>query len=487
MKTLTICVLLMAGLVAIAIAQRENSSPVEPASTPEPNVVQVVVDHAPDGSTNTAEEVPIVVVAAPGVEANPVVPMNSNAATTGVVTRVVVESPPAANVAGNNGVTNAPVVTTALPSTASSSAFASFFSGPVNTNELRLNFRGAPIEMVLNYLSDAAGFIIQLNAPVAGKVDVWSNQSVTKDEAVDLLNSVLNRNGLAAVRNGRVLTIMTRDDAIHGDIPVKVSDDPDSIPKNDEIVTLIIPVKFVEAEQLVKDLSPLVSTHATIIANEAGNSIVVTDTQANIHHLAEIIKAIDSSAEDIAEIRVFHLQHHDPVEVASLLSGLFSDTSGQNATQTPFRFGFGGFGGFGGGLGGRNGGRNGGGGSTAGGGQTDRIKKRARVVAVPDPRTSSVVVTASKDMIGQIASMIEQIDQDSPKVSQVSVIHLENADPQQVQQVLQDMFQTGAGARGGGGQNSPLMSRIQQQQPATSASLGSTLGGGSGSRLRTGR
>jgi len=153
-----------------------------------------------------------------------------------------------------------------------------------NPDELRLNFRSAPIELVLNYLSDAAGFIIQLNTPVKGKVDVWSNQPVTREEAVELLNSVLNKNGYAAIRNGRMLTIMSKDDAIHGDIPVKISSRPGSIPKNDEIVTEIIPIRFVEAEQLVKDLSPMTSAHATIIANEAGNSIVVTDTQANIRH-----------------------------------------------------------------------------------------------------------------------------------------------------------------------------------------------------------
>ena len=56
--------------------------------------------------------------------------------------------------------------------------------------ELRLNFRGAPIELVLNYLSDAAGFIIQLNTPVRGTVDVWSKQPVTQEEAVNLRRCV---------------------------------------------------------------------------------------------------------------------------------------------------------------------------------------------------------------------------------------------------------------------------------------------------------
>jgi general secretion pathway protein D len=314
---------------------------------------------------------------------------------------------------------------------------------------------------------------------------VWSNQPVTKDEAVELLNSVLNHNGYAAVRNERVLTIMSREDALHSDIPVKVSDDPNTIPKNDEIVTLIIPIRFVEAEQLVKDLSPLVSPRATIIANEAGNSIVVTDTQVNIRHLAEIVKAIDTSAEDIAEIRVFHLKHHDPVEIATLLNGLFGDSTSTTGTQAPFRFGgpgfgggFGGFGGFGGGGFGGGGGRAaaataaGAGAGTTANQQNDRIKKRARVVAVADARTGSVVVTASKDMIGQIASMVEQLDQDSPKVAHVSVFHLENADPQQVEQVLQDMFQSSTSTHTTSTQTSPLQSRIQQNSGTATSSSG---------------
>jgi type II secretory pathway component GspD/PulD (secretin) len=87
--------------------------------------------------------------------------------------------------------------------------------------------------------------------------------------------------------------------------------------KTDEIVTQIIPIRYVQARQLVTDLSPLRSERATIIANDAGNSIIVTDTQANIRHLAEIIKAVDDSAEAETEIRVFRLKFASPADVAS--------------------------------------------------------------------------------------------------------------------------------------------------------------------------
>jgi hypothetical protein len=348
--------------------------------------------------------------------------------------------------------------------------------------ELRLNFRNAPIEMVLSYLSDAAGFIIELNTPVRGKVDVWSSQPVSKEEAVDLLNSVLNKNGYAAIRNGRRLTIVTKEDALRADIPVKLGGDPDAIPRNDELVTQIIPVRYVEAQQLVKDLGPMISVQR-IVANEAGNSIAVTDTQANIRHLVEIIRAIDNSAEDVTELRVFRLEHADPTEMANLLNGLFTQQGGASQAQTPVQFG-GRFGGFPGAFG--PGGGRGATPATTVSAQSQRIRKRQQVVAVADARTGSVVVTATKDLMNQIADMIEELDHHSPKQATVQVFRLENADPQQVLPVLQDMFQTTTSTRSSRGtsqQNSPLMNRVQQSQ-SSSLSQGSSIGSGLGGNTR---
>ena len=365
------------------------------------------------------------------------------------------------------------------------------------TNGLRLNFRNAPIDLVLNYRSDAAGLIIELYTPVRGNVSVISSHSMTTDEAVDLVNSVLNKNGYAAIRNGRTLTILDKNDAKTRDIPVKVSNDPSSIPKNDEIVTQIIPIRFVEARQLVTDLSPFVSSQATIVANEAGNSIVITDTQSNIRHLVEIIKAIDSSAEGETEIRVFHLTHASPTDVANELSQIFPQNNGTGNNQSPIRFGGGGFGrggGFGGfpGFGGFAGfGRGGGfgGNAAANNNQNSRIQKQTQVIAVADPRTSSVVVTASKDLMTEIAGMMDQLDVPSTRDQKVFVYHMDNGDPQQALQVLQSMFQqnntTSRTGTGSSSSSSALANRETQNaatigNSTTTTGVGTGIGGGGG-------
>src|SRR5262249_37699302 len=144
---------------------------------------------------------------------------------------------------------------------------------------LRLNFRGVDLDRVLEYLSDAAGFIVIKETKVEGKVDVWSNQPLSKDEAVHLLDTILNQKGYAAITNGpngRTLTIVSRDAAKKRDIPVKVSGNASTIPKSDAMVTEIIPVKHALASQLVANLQPLLDTYAEMTPNESANSLIIT-------------------------------------------------------------------------------------------------------------------------------------------------------------------------------------------------------------------
>jgi general secretion pathway protein D len=350
---------------------------------------------------------------------------------------------------------------------------------------------------VLNYLSDAAGFIIVQDTRVNGTVTVVGKH-LTKDEAVDLLNTELNRNNYAAIRDGRTLTIMDKNEAKTHQIPVKTGNIPANIPKNDEIVTQIIPIRFVEARQLVSDLSLFVSAQATIVANETGNSIIVTDTQANIRHLAEIIKAVDDSAEAETEIRVFRLKYASPTDVASELSSVFP-SSNASGNQAPIQFG--GRGGGGGGGGGGRGGFGGGGAGPAaffqrmmgGGGTTanssqQRIQRATQVTAVADSRIQAVIVTAPKDLMDEIAGMMADLDVPSDRDQDVYVFQMKNGDPQQAVQVLQNMFGSSSTSRNGtsSSQNSALQQRAVNATTTmgtttTTSGIGGTgIGGGGG-------
>lgn len=440
---------------------------------------------------------------------------------------------------------------------------------------LQLNFRNAPLNLVLDYLSDAAGFIINKEADVRGTVDVWSKHPISKDEAVELLNSVLRKNGYAVTRNGRILTVITVDSAKTADLEIVSGSDPDEVERSDEVVTQIIPVRHANVTQLMNNLQVLLPTTATLSVNESANSLILVSTKTDIRRMLKIIHALDTSIasvssirvfplqyadarqlatvvqqlfapaqsgmnannpraqlfnmfrgggppggapggsssggnaaasrvvaaadeysnslivsaaqdlmetiakmvtevdspqSDVTELRVFHLVNADPQELADQLLQLFPDetrsSSGSNDRSSRFRF-------FGGGRSGANASSN---------GTNDRMKKKTRVLAVPDQRTTSLLVSAAAEMMPQIAEMIAQLDSSPAKKEKVSVFELQNADPNDVYQVLQDLFnrnnsmRSSTANRSGSmiGQNNPLTQRATQQQRNNNSRSGNT-------------
>jgi type II secretory pathway component GspD/PulD (secretin) len=340
---------------------------------------------------------------------------------------------------------------------------------------LQFNFRGASLETVLKYMSEAAGFIIVLDTPIrSGTVDMWSAQPVTRDEAVQLLNFALNKNGYTATVKGRNLIVSSKEEAKKKNIPIRTGNDANEIPDNAEMVMQIIPLRRIDATQASRDLATLLPGSATITANADSNSLLVTDTNSNIRHIVELVNALDTSADTVSTMRVFQLKNADPVEMAQLVNGLYgTSSSGRSGGGfTPGSFG-------GGGLppglaalaaargGGAPGGTSGGGFSGFGGsgGRSSRgstaASRSTPVVAVADARTSSVIVTASKEAMNDIADIVEQLDTSTARKQKVFVYTMENADVKQVETVLRNVFPSSNQRSTQSNQSDPLSQRAQ--------------------------
>ena len=144
---------------------------------------------------------------------------------------------------------------------------------------------------------------------------------------------------------------------------------------------------------------------------------------------------------------------------------------------------------FRGGFGGR------GGSTSTSANNSDRMKKMGRVLAVPDPRTSSIIVMASKTLMPQIADMIAELDSDKGRKEVVGYYDLHDADPQDVQAALQDLFNRNTRMNNNNNQNvmlnqnNPLNKRIQNNQQTSgtmNSAFGTTTGRGAGGMGGTG-
>jgi general secretion pathway protein D len=302
--------------------------------------------------------------------------------------------------------------------------------------EIVLNFQGASLNDVLNYLSEAAGFVIVQEAPVSGTVNVMSRQPITPEEAVDLVNTVLIEKGFIAIRNGRILKIVKREGAQKRDLPVQTGSDPEKIPRNDGMVTQILPLRFGEAAKLVENLRPLLPDNATITANESSNSILMTDTQTNIRRMAEIIRAIDTSVASISTIHVYPLQFANAKELATVITQLFANNT-SSSQNNPFSRGgrrgggFPGFPGFPGAPGG---------GDAGGAAQSEARQANSRVIAVADDQSNSLIVSAPEDLIPSITDIVTKIDTSTTDVTSTRIFNLIHADAVETADIINSLY-----------------------------------------------
>ena len=339
---------------------------------------------------------------------------------------------------------------------------------------IMLNFQGASLTDVLNYLSEAAGFVIVQEAPVSGTVNVVSRQPINAEDAVDLVNAVLIEKGYVAIRNGRILKIVKRDGAQKRELPVHTGSDPELIPRKDEMVTQILPLRFGEAAKLVENLRPLLADNATISSNESSNSILLTDTQTNIRRIAEIIRAIDTSVASISTLHVYPLKYANAKALATVITELFaSNTAGGNGGGGRGRGGNGG-GGFGGGFPGFGG---------PGGGQqpatatSEARQANSRVIAVADDQSNSLIVSAPEEVIPNITEVVNKIDTNINDVTDTRIFKLQHADAVETAEILNSLYgdttaqtsQNSQNNQRGQGRQGGFFNPFGPQQQSTSA------------------
>jgi hypothetical protein len=215
---------------------------------------------------------------------------------------------------------------------------------------------------------------------------------------------------------------------------------------------------------------PRVATPKVVAtSDERSNSLVVSAPEDHMVIIEDLVKQVDTNVDDVTELRVFRLKYADPEETADMLTSLFPDPTTTQSGRGQFQFGGGRFGG--------------------GGGQqttpSTRLVKQARVIAVPDLRTGSIVVSASRELMAQIIPVVEALDSDPRRKQKVFVIDAENTDPQTVQNILQNLFPSPTTGNSAYNRNTSQQVGNQLNNRATSSSSSQNQGLGGSTQNRS--
>jgi general secretion pathway protein D len=299
---------------------------------------------------------------------------------------------------------------------------------------VNLDFEDVELAVVIDTIAKLTGKNFVYDDRVRGRVTIISPSPIPVEQAFTVFESVLQVKGFTTVEApGGVLKVIPIRDA--KETSVSTEGRGFKALDSDRFVTRLIPLTYVDAEQISNTLKPLVSKEAALVSYTGTNTIILTDSASNITRILSIIEAIDVETfkEELALIR---LQFADATVVADQLSQLFGaevvtgaraqgGAARVRARPQPVVPG------------------------QPQLGQSPEATRRGQLKIITDERTNSLVALASRATLEDVRDFVRKMDVPVEGGGRIQVYYLRHADAEELADTLNSLL--GGGGGGGGG------------------------------------
>jgi general secretion pathway protein D len=184
-----------------------------------------------------------------------------------------------------------------------------------------LNFTNIDIGALVKVMSELTRRNFLLDERVVGKVTIMTPNKISPEEAYQVFLSALEIKGFTAIEDGQVTRIIPAAAARQSGLKVL----QDGTMEGEGYVTKLIRLTYVNPEEIVRTIAPLVSRDGTILAYPVTNSVIITDAVSNLRKLENLIHIMDVAApEGKGKINVYYLKNANAEDLAKQLQALIS-------------------------------------------------------------------------------------------------------------------------------------------------------------------
>ncbi|MEN6426516.1 MAG: type II secretion system secretin GspD [Phycisphaerales bacterium] len=277
-----------------------------------------------------------------------------------------------------------------------------------------VNFDNVEIQTVLKTIGDITGINFIPHQQVTGTVTVMSPTPIRLGDIYAYLQSILDVHGYATIETENAVKVVPKAEAAKNHLQVRIGADPAGIPKTDVIVTQILPLKYADASDVSQIIQPLLSTGAQMATYPRTNSLMITDTSSNLHHIAQVIQQLDVAGSK-ERVMLFPLTHASAQVLSEQITRILEKGKSVAAQA----------------------------------GRSQAATATGGPKILPDERTNSIIVIAGEQEAETVRDLIGQLDIERPVgMNNVHVSYLKNADANEVsrslEQALASMKLTGA-------------------------------------------
>jgi general secretion pathway protein D len=206
-------------------------------------------------------------------------------------------------------------------------------SAPAQEQLISLSFEDAPLEQAVELYREWTGRTIIRQADLSARITLKGRQ-LTQDEAKQAIETVLAMHGVALVPMGeKFLKVVPIANARQEGMAIRPFDPDETYTEADSLITQVIPLRYIVFADIEPLIQHLIHGYGKIQPLERINSVLLTDTSANIARIVELINLVDQPAEKI-EPRIYHLDYAEAATVASKLKELVEAAQTKKGEQT---------------------------------------------------------------------------------------------------------------------------------------------------------
>ena len=162
-----------------------------------------------------------------------------------------------------------------------------------------------------------------LDRNVNGKVQIISPRKVTKEEAYQAFLSALNLLGLTTVETGKVIKIMPVRTAVKGNLKTFLGSSWTMM--TDEIITQIVPLKYIDAKEIQSTLSRIVASNS-MIAYPPTNTLIISDSGYKVRRILDILELLDVQGQQ-NQVAIVPIRFSEAKNISEKVTEIFKNSA----------------------------------------------------------------------------------------------------------------------------------------------------------------
>lgn len=336
------------------------------------------------------------------------------------------------------------------------------------------------LDLVMEQYCDWTDKIYLKTDAVKASITLRSDKKIPVSEAIEVVEAILAMNNIALVPMGekylKVVLATAADLTAQG---LDINMDPSlAFNASDKFITTIIQLKNVTIPEVQAAVQHVLHTYGKILTLERSNSIMITDTEANIKRARELIEFIDQATAQV-EPKIYQILYADATEIASKINEIVAAAQGdqKTATQIPvgnpyartppgvIR------------AGSRSSAEAAPTAATVTGTESgSNVIIQGTVKVMADDRTNIIIIFSLEDNFAFFDKIIKVLDVEVEPATTFEVINLEYADAVELSGTINDLIGAASSSRSSGSSSS---SRTGSSSSRTGSSSSRTTGSGS--------